>query len=84
MLIIITSALANTHGYSQSIEYPPKTSSGFEKLGKRLFWTGLLLGVPAGIIYVANLPYPVIRQPVSKIAPILLLPSNMAMELQCI
>ncbi|PZU96122.1 MAG: hypothetical protein DCE90_10245 [Pseudanabaena sp.] len=51
-----------------------------KKLGNRLLWTGILVGVPVGIIYVVNLPYPVIRQPVAKVAPILLLPSNMAID----
>ncbi|NMF57930.1 hypothetical protein [Pseudanabaena yagii] len=59
---------------------PPQNNGGFKKFGKRLFWTGILLGVPAGIIYVVNLPYPVIRQPVSKTVPILLLPSNMVID----
>ncbi|OIP69245.1 MAG: hypothetical protein AUK48_14845 [Oscillatoriales cyanobacterium CG2_30_44_21] len=51
-----------------------------KKLGNRLLWAGILVGVPVGIIYVVNLPYPVIRQPVSKVAPILLLPSNMSID----
>lgn len=50
------------------------------KFGKRLMWTGILIGIPAGILYVVNLPYPVIRQPIAKFAPLLLLPSNMSME----
>jgi hypothetical protein len=58
----------------------PKPSGGFKKLGKRLIWIGVLVGIPAGIIYVVNLPYPVIRQPVAKAAPLLLLPSNMAID----
>jgi hypothetical protein len=57
-----------------------KKSGGFKKFGKRLIWTGVLLGIPAGILYVVNLPYPAIRQPVSKSAPLLLLPSNMAID----
>ncbi len=58
----------------------PKPSGGFRKLGKRLIWIGVLVGIPAGIIYVVNLPYPAIRQPVAKAAPLLLLPSNMAID----
>jgi len=58
----------------------PKASAGFKKLGKRLIWIGVLVGIPAGILYVVNLPYPVIRQPVAKAAPLLLLPSNMAID----
>jgi hypothetical protein len=58
----------------------PQKSGGFKQFGQRLIWIGVLLGIPVGIIYVVNLPYPVIRQPVSKVAPILLLPSNMAID----
>jgi hypothetical protein len=58
----------------------PKQSGGFKKFGQRLIWIGVLVGIPVGIIYVVNLPYPVIRQPVSKVAPLLLLPSNMAID----
>ena len=57
-----------------------KKSGGFKKFGKRLIWIGILVGIPVGIIYVVNLPYPVIRQPVAKAAPLLLLPSNMAID----
>ena len=58
----------------------PKNSNGFQAFGKKLIWIGFLVGIPAGIIYVVNLPYPVIRQPVAKSAPLLLLPSNMEMD----
>lgn len=54
--------------------------AGVRKFGKRLMWAGILIGIPAGILYVVNLPYPVIRQPIAKFAPLLLLPSNMSME----
>jgi hypothetical protein len=53
---------------------------GLKKLRNRLIWISVLVGIPAGILYVVNLPYPVIRQPVSKVAPILLLPSNMSID----
>jgi hypothetical protein len=42
---------------------------------KRLIGIGLIAGIPVGAIWVANLPYPVIRRPVAKAAPMLLLPS---------
>jgi hypothetical protein len=58
----------------------PKKSGGFKKFGQRLIWIGVLVGIPVGIIYVVNLPYPAIRQPVAKAAPLLLLPSNMAID----
>jgi hypothetical protein len=47
---------------------------------RKIIWTGILLGVPVGVVWVANLPYPVIRRPVAQKAPILLLPSYMNME----
>ncbi|MBD2014938.1 hypothetical protein H6F96_13285 [Microcoleus sp. FACHB-53] len=46
----------------------------------KIIWMGILLGVPVGVVWVANLPYPVIRRPVAQKAPILLLPSYMNME----
>ncbi len=58
----------------------PQKSGGFQKFGQKLIWIGVLVGIPVGIIYVANLPYPAIRQPVAKAAPLLLLPSNMAID----
>lgn len=46
------------------------------------FITGsfLLFGGFAGIVWMANLPYRAIRQPISKVAPVLLLPSYMSMD----
>ncbi|NET29150.1 hypothetical protein [Okeania sp. SIO1I7] len=38
-----------------------------------------LLGM-AGIVWVANLPYPMIRKPVSRVAPIILIPSYISMD----
>ncbi|MBD2387287.1 hypothetical protein [Cylindrospermum sp. FACHB-282] len=46
----------------------------------KIFWLAILFGIPAGVIWVANLPYPVIRRPVSKNAPILLAPSYVNMD----
>ncbi len=39
-----------------------------------------VLGAIAGGVWLANLPYPMIRGPVSKVAPMLLLPSFMKMD----
>jgi hypothetical protein len=36
--------------------------------------------MPVGVVWLANLPYPVIRRPVARTAPILLLPSYMSVE----
>ncbi len=38
------------------------------------------LGGLAGLIWLLNLPYPMIRRPVAKTAPILLLPSYLSMD----
>ncbi len=56
---------------------PVKAKSGI--LGK-LIGATILIGVPVVIVWVANLPYPMIRRPVAKAAPILLLPSYMNMD----
>ena len=47
---------------------------------RKIIWTAILLGFPVSVVWVANLPYPVIRRPVAQKAPILLLPSYMNME----
>jgi hypothetical protein len=46
----------------------------------KIIWAAILLGVPVGVLWVANLPYSVIRRPVAQKAPILLLPSYMDMD----
>jgi hypothetical protein len=46
----------------------------------KIIWTAILLGIPVGVVWLANLPYPVIRRPVAGTAPILLLPSYMSVE----
>lgn len=43
-------------------------------------WATLSLAGIAGAIWVANLPYPMIRKPIASKAPILLLPSYMQMD----
>ena len=48
-------------------------------LGKIKFVAFLMAGT-AGIIWIVNLPYPMIRKPVSRIAPLLLLPSFISMD----
>ncbi len=49
-------------------------------IGSRLIWIAILLGIPGGVIWVANQPYPVIRRPVMHHAPFLLLPSYISMD----
>jgi len=46
----------------------------------KLFWPAILIGIPVGAVYIVNLPYPVIRRPVAKVAPILLLPSQINID----
>jgi hypothetical protein len=41
---------------------------------------GIVLATLAGTIWVLNLPYPMIRRPVARVAPILLLPSYQGMD----
>ncbi len=50
------------------------------KLGNRLKWAAIGLGGCVGTIWILNLPYPMIRLPVSRIAPIVLLPSFISMD----
>ena len=42
--------------------------------------TGMTLGGMAGLIWLLNLPYPMIRRPVAKTAPFILLPSYLKMD----
>jgi hypothetical protein len=49
-------------------------------IGSKLIWIAILVGIPCGVIWAANQPYPVIRRPVMLHAPFLLLPSYMSMD----
>lgn len=46
----------------------------------KIQWTALMLVGSAGALWVVNLPYPMIRWPVARTAPILLLPSYISMD----
>lgn len=46
----------------------------------KIQWTALMLVGSAGMLWVVNLPYPMIRWPVARTAPILLLPSYISMD----
>lgn len=46
----------------------------------KIIWIAILLGIPVGLVWAINLPYPAIRRPVAQKAPILLLPSYMEMD----
>ncbi|MTJ10178.1 hypothetical protein [Anabaena sp. UHCC 0204] len=47
----------------------------------KIKFAAIIVGGTAGILWVVNLPYPMIRQPVAQAAPLLLLPSFMSMDL---
>ncbi|HLP87289.1 MAG TPA: hypothetical protein VK184_01630 [Nostocaceae cyanobacterium] len=51
----------------------PKKAKG--SIFVKLFVLTVILGIPAGVIWIANLPYPAIRRPVAKNASFLLAPS---------
>ena len=46
----------------------------------KIKWVGGMLVGAAGVLWVVNLPYPMIRWPVARTAPILLLPSYISMD----
>ncbi|MEA5565824.1 hypothetical protein [Anabaena sp. UHCC 0399] len=46
----------------------------------KIKWVAILVGGAAGVLWVVNLPYPMIRWPVAKTVPILLLPSYINMD----
>lgn len=50
------------------------------RIYNQIKWTAIILGSAAGVVWVVNLPYPMIRLPVAKTAPILLLPSFISMD----
>jgi hypothetical protein len=52
----------------------------WRRLRGRLVWMVVLLGIPFSVVYVANLPYPIIRGIVAEKVPLLLLPSYMDMD----
>jgi len=53
---------------------PPRASLS------KLKWAVVLLSSAAGVVWVLNLPYPMIRRPVAQKAPILLLPTYISMD----
>jgi hypothetical protein len=54
--------------------------SPIKRTFNKIKWTVVLLGIPAGMVWFVNLPYPIIRRPVAEAAPILLLPSYISMD----
>ena len=49
-------------------------------LFSKILWVGGFLGTGVGIIWLLNLPFPMIRWPIAKTMPILLLPSFISMD----
>ncbi|RUR73164.1 hypothetical protein ACF3DV_05210 [Chlorogloeopsis fritschii PCC 9212] len=46
----------------------------------KIRWAAILVTTVTGVVWVVNLPYPMIRWPIAKTAPILLLPSFISMD----
>lgn len=46
----------------------------------KLKWTVGIVSTATGVIWIVNLPYPMVRLPVAKAAPLLLLPSYISMD----
>jgi hypothetical protein len=65
---------------ASSISHQKAHSKANRSVGSKLIWIVILIGIPAGVVWVANLPYPIIRRPLVQNAPFLLLPSYMSME----
>lgn len=61
------------------IQKAAKANTPSGMLSKIAWIPAALMGM-AGIVWVANLPYPMIRKPMSRIAPIILLPSYINMN----
>lgn len=51
-----------------------------KRLVNQFLGIAVLLGIPVGIVAIANLPYPAIRRPVAENVPMLLLPSQISMD----
>ncbi len=66
--------------YPHKQPQPVKAVKANRGVLSKIVWTAILLGIPVGMVWVANLPYPMIRRPLARTAPILLLPSYMSMD----
>ncbi|MBD2447106.1 hypothetical protein H6G76_07985 [Nostoc sp. FACHB-152] len=67
---------------AKQMNIPPQKPRSKSKggIGTKLIWLTILLGLPAGVVWGANQPYPVIRRAVVQKAPVLLIPSYMSMD----
>lgn len=66
--------------YPHKKPQPPVKAKAKSRVLAKLIGATILIGVPVGIVWIANLPYAMIRRPVAEAAPILLLPSYMNMD----
>ncbi|MEH2256310.1 hypothetical protein [Nostoc sp.] len=67
-------------GQVSSISHQKRPIKANRGIGTKLIWIAILIGIPTGVIWMANLPYPIIRRTVVQNAPFLLLPSYMSVE----
>ena len=58
----------------------PSTAKAKRGVVSKIIWAAMLIGVPVSVVWMANLPYSVVRRPVARAAPLLLLPSYMSMD----
>jgi hypothetical protein len=54
--------------------------STIQTWGNKLAFTSLCIGIPLGVLWVVNLPYPAIRRPIYNKFPLLLLPSQIYID----
>jgi hypothetical protein len=55
-------------------------ASGKRRILNKIIWMALLTGIPVGLLWLINLPYPPIRRPIARTAPVLLLPSYIGID----
>ncbi|WP_413199606.1 hypothetical protein [Nostoc piscinale] len=67
-------------GQISKISSPQQPRQSKKGIGSKLIWLTILIGIPAGIVWVANQPEPTIRRTVVQKAPLLLLPSYINIE----
>ncbi len=62
------------------IQSPDPVTRHSPRVLNKLIWLTILVGIPVGALWVVNLPYPPIRYPVARTAPILLLPTYISID----
>jgi hypothetical protein len=66
--------------FSQKILKQAASSNQPPGVFSKIKWFAVLGGSAAAMLWLVNLPYPMIRKPIAKTAPILLLPSYISMD----